>query len=129
MRSLVVEDEFTSRMQLKYFLEEYGPCDIAVSGEKALEAFKKAILAKAPYSLICLDIQLPHKDGHQVLQEIRMIEAGLGKHIEKPVVVFMTTAMASPNGVSGTLGLCNEYLIKPIEKEVLAERLKKYKLL
>ena len=57
MRSLIVEDEFTSRMQIKYFLDEYGSCDIAVNGLEAIEAYKMAIELQKPYDLICLDIE------------------------------------------------------------------------
>ena len=51
MRSLIVEDEFTSRMQIKYFLEKYGPCDTVVNGSEAVKAFKMAIAARQPYDL------------------------------------------------------------------------------
>jgi two-component system chemotaxis response regulator CheY len=129
MRSLIVEDEFTSRMQIKYFLEEYGSCDIAVNGTEAVEAYMLAIAAKKPYNLICLDINLPEKNGHQVLEEIRKIEAETGISLANPAKIFMTTAMANPESVYGSQGLCNEYLLKPIEKEKLDERLRKHNLI
>jgi two-component system chemotaxis response regulator CheY len=129
MRSLFVEDEFTSRMQLKYFLEEYGNVDIAVNGTEAVEAYRMALSTDKPYNLICLDIKLPEKDGHQVLEEIRRIEARIGRYYENPVKIFMTTAVANIESVYDSRGLCNEYLLKPIEKATLIERLKKHNLI
>ena len=130
MRSLIVEDEFTSRMQIKYFLEEYGHCDIAVNGLEAVEAYKMANDAKKPYDLICLDINLPEKNGHQVLEEIRKMEEETGKSPANPVKIFMATAMDSMrNVIDAYYGLCDEYLTKPIEKEKLVAKLREHKLI
>lgn len=124
MRSLIVEDEFTSRMQIKYFLEEYGNCDVAVNGTEAVEAYKMAIDVKKPYDLICLDINLPEKNGHQVLEEIRKIEDEMEKSPKNSVIIFMTTVMDNMrNVIDAYYGLCDEYLTKPIEKEKLVGKL------
>jgi len=128
MRILIVEDEFTSRMQIKYFLEEYGNCDIAVNGTEAVTAFKMAIDSKKQYDLVCLDIKLPDKNGHQVLKEIRDIEENMGKSLENPVKIFMTTAAADMKNISEAYrGLCDEYLAKPIEKERLVVKLTEHR--
>jgi len=130
MRSLIVEDEFTSRMQIQYFLEEYGHCDIAVNGAEAIEAYKIAMGNKQPYDLICLDINLPEKNGHQVLEEIRKMEEETGESLKNPVKIFMTTAMDSMrNVIDAYYGLCDEYLTKPIEKEKLVEKLREHRLI
>jgi len=130
MRSLIVEDEFTSRMQIQYFLEEYGHCDIAVTGTEAVDAYKMANDAKKPYDLICLDINLPEKNGHQVLEEIRKMEEETGESLKNPVKIFMTTAMDSMrNVIDAYYGLCDEYLTKPIEKEKLVAKLREHKLI
>ena len=130
MRSLIVEDEFTSRMQIKYFLDEYGSCDIAVNGLEAIEAYKMAIELQKPYDLICLDINLPEKNGHQVLEEIRKMEEKRGQSLKNPVKIFMTTAMDSMrNVIDAYYSLCDEYLTKPIEKGKLVEKLREHHLI
>jgi two-component system chemotaxis response regulator CheY len=117
-------------MQIQYFLEEYGNCDIAVNGTEAVEAFKMAVDAKKPYKLICLDIKLPEKDGHQVLAEIRQIEEEMGKPLVCPAKIFMTTAILDIKNVADAYyGLCDEYLSKPIEKKQLVEKLRKHDLI
>jgi two-component system chemotaxis response regulator CheY len=130
MRSLIVEDEFTSRMQIQYFLEEYGHCDIAVNGAEALEAYRTAIDAKQPYDLICLDIRLPKKDGSQVLKDIRKIEGEMGKSPAHAVKIFMTTVLTDMRiATSYGVNVCDEYLTKPIEKEKLVEKLRVHRLI
>ena len=130
MRSLIVEDEFTSRMQLKYFLDEYGPCDIAVNGLEAVQAYKLALGEKKPYDLVCLDIKMPGRDGHQVLNDIRSIEEKTKNLPGNPVRIFMTTAMNNMEHVADAYyELCDDYLSKPIDKSTLVEKLREHKLL
>jgi DNA-binding NarL/FixJ family response regulator len=38
MKTLIVEDDFTSRLLLQEFLKSYGPLHIAVNGKEAVEA-------------------------------------------------------------------------------------------
>ena len=42
MRTLIVEDDFTSRLLLQSFLSPYGECHIAVNGKEAVAAFRAA---------------------------------------------------------------------------------------
>ena len=130
MKSLVVEDEFTSRMQIQYFLAEYGSCHIAVNGQEALEAYRKALDEQAPYDLICLDIKLPGMDGQEVLKTIREIEEAAGESIGTHAKIFMTTALTDAKNVSSAFyQLCDEYLKKPVDKKTLQEKLLEHKLI
>ena len=125
MHILIVEDEFSSRMQLKYFLEEYGECELAVNAEEAIQAFENAINNKRPHDIIFLDIKLPDRDGHEILSDIRRIEEELGK--EKKATVIMSTALSdTKNIMSAFYGLCDDYLIKPIEKDKISYLIKKH---
>ena len=78
MRILIVEDEFITRKIVQSILSSYGECDIAVDGEEAVQAFTMAWESNKPYDLICMDILMPNKDGHQALKEIREKEAQRG---------------------------------------------------
>ena len=42
MRTLIVEDDFASRLLLQTFLSRYGECHIAVNGKEAVAAFRAA---------------------------------------------------------------------------------------
>lgn len=131
MRILIVEDDFTSRRLLQKMLSEYGECDVAVNGEEAVEAFELAHRDKRPYALVCLDIMMPEMDGQQVLKTVRQMEKELGIPARSEVKVIMTTALDSPRDVIEAYyrGGCTDYLVKPIEKKKLVEKLHACKLL
>ncbi len=63
MRTLIVEDDFTSRLLLQSFLSRYGDCHIAVNGLEAVAAFRAAKEKGENYNLICMDIMMPEMDG------------------------------------------------------------------
>jgi len=71
MKTLVVEDDFTSRLLLQTILKAYGECHVAADGTEALAAFLEAERTEQPYQLICLDIMMPDLDGKEVLRSIR----------------------------------------------------------
>lgn len=125
MRTLIVEDDFTSRLLLQTFLSQYGECHIAVNGAEALEAFKAAQESLQPYDLVCMDIMMPELDGHDALAAIRDIESASGVPWSDRVKVIMTTALTDIRSVMQSFkGLCDEYLCKPIDTGLLREHLR-----
>lgn len=127
MKALVVEDDLTSRIILSEMLEEYGKVHVAVDGVEALDAFGSALTNGAPYDLVCLDINMPKKNGHEVLKTIRNVEK---VRKAKPAVVLMTTADRKRESViSSAKNRCNGYLIKPIEMNAIVAALKKFRLI
>ena len=71
MRALIVDDDFYSRSFLEYILHPYARCDAAVNGEDAVMAFKKALEAGEPYTLVFMDLLMPVIDGPRALKEAR----------------------------------------------------------
>ena len=125
LRTLIVEDDFVSRKILQALLAPFGPCDIAVNGLEALEAFTMAVRSADPYNLICLDIAMPGLDGHQVLTQIRGKEEMLGIQGLDRARVIMTTGSSDPKDVRTAFrSECDAYLLQPIEKAKLMEHLK-----
>ncbi|MBI4763223.1 MAG: response regulator [Deltaproteobacteria bacterium] len=130
MKSLVVEDDFTSSLLLQEILKKYGPCQTAVDGQKALEAVRAASESGTPFDLICLDIMMPEMDGHQALQQIRALEKAQGVLSPGGAKIIMTTALSDPKNVVEALsGLADAYLVKPIDKARLLDELRKLKLI
>lgn len=126
MKALIVEDDFTNRKVLQQLLQPYAECDIAVDGQEALMAFKKAYETDVPYDLICLDIMMPELDGHQVLKEIRSYETERDIRYPKGVKVIMTTALDDPGNVLGAFRQgCEAYVVKPISKTQLVHEMTK----
>ena len=59
MRTLIVEDDFTSRLLLQTILAKYGECHIAINGKEAVDAFRLSKQNRNSYDLICMDIMMP----------------------------------------------------------------------
>jgi len=124
LRTMIVEDEFTSRKILSRMLAPLGPCDVAMDGKEALEAFSTALREGSPYDVMCLDIGMPDMNGHDVLKRIREMEeeAGLGGFDR--VKIIMTTASDDRANIMGAFrSECDAYLIKPIEASRLLSTL------
>ncbi len=130
MKTLIVEDDFTSRLLLQGMLKGYGPIDIAVDGKEAVFAVKNALSNDAPYNLICLDIMMPEMDGHEALKQIRAEEQSKGISSSKGAKIFMTTALSDVKGIMKSFDtLCDAYLVKPLDKAKLLEQLSKFGLI
>lgn len=127
MRILVVDDEYVSRAKLKAILSEYGDCDVAPSGEIALEMFKKAHEESLPYELITLDIKMPGMDGRQVLSAIRNWEKERECFKTKTEAkILMVTILGDKESVMGSFREnCDGYLVKPITPENVRRELAK----
>ena len=130
MKTLIVEDDFTSRLLLQEFLNPYGPSHIAVNGAEAVDAVAAALDAGEPYNLICLDIMMPEMDGQTALKLIRGMEEATGILSTRGAKIVMTTALSDVNNIVGAFrGLCDAYLIKPIDRATLLDELHKLKLI
>jgi two-component system chemotaxis response regulator CheY len=124
MKVLIAEDDFTSRLLLQKLLAPYGECHIAINGREALTAFKEARGKRRAYDLICLDIMMPEMDGQTTSREIRTIEDGAGTRTGKKVKILMTTALNDMKTVTAAFReLCDDYLVKPIDKAKLLNHL------
>jgi two-component system chemotaxis response regulator CheY len=127
MRTLIAEDDFTSRLMLQKLLAPYGESHVAINGKEALDAFRAAKQKRRPYDLVCLDIMMPEMDGQSVLREIRTIEAGAGIRPGRGAKVLMTTALKDPKNVMTAFReLCDGYLVKPLDKAKLLKCLREF---
>ncbi len=125
MKTLIAEDDFTSRLLLQAILSPCGECHIAVNGREAVDAFTRSRNDGAPYDLICLDIMMPEMDGQAALKEIRSIEEADGILSSSGVKIIMTTALGDPkNVIDSFMELCDAYIIKPVEKAKLLDAVK-----
>ena len=127
MRVLIVDDDFDSRRLMQKILYPYGYCDVAVDGEEAVEAFRRAHTDGEPYDLVCLDIIMPNVDGQQALREIRDIEKEKGVAQTDAVKVIMVSALDDSKELHDAffLGEATSYLVKPIRKQTLVDEMRK----
>ncbi len=110
MRLLLVEDDLNLSDALIEILKDHKySMDAAYDGESGLDLAKTGI-----YDLIVLDRMLPHKEGLQVLKELRK------KGVNTPVLI-LTAKDTVENKVEGLDAGADDYLVKPFAtKEFLA---------
>ena len=117
MRVLIVDDDFYSRVMLHDMMRPVAECHIAVNGEEAVGAFKKALEDGRPYDLVCMDLVMPEMDGQQALREMREFEDDLGlTDVQrcKVVVISMLEDSRETNDAF-FLGGADCFLVKPID--------------
>jgi two-component system, chemotaxis family, chemotaxis protein CheY len=130
MKSLIVEDEPTSRFMLQQLLEPFGAVFLAEKGTEAIGAFVVAREKREPFDLICLDIMLPEMDGQEVLRMIRSLEERDGILKGDGVKVLMTTVLDDKDHIfSSFREFCDGYLVKPFQKAKLIEHLRNFELI
>lgn len=130
MKTLIVEDDFTSRVLMQELLKSHGPAHVAVNGKEAVEAVRLALEANDPYDLVCMDIMMPELDGQQALKQIRALEDARGIPASKRARIVMTTALADRENVMAAVRRkCDHFLAKPIRKEKLLEVLRELELI
>jgi DNA-binding response OmpR family regulator len=112
MRILLVEDEAQLRAHIDRALVRAGhEVRVAGDGEAALAA-----VSDHRFDLMVLDVNLPGRDGFEVLREIRARRV--------PVRVLMLTARSEvADRVAGLRGGADDYLTKPFAMEELLARI------
>jgi signal transduction histidine kinase/DNA-binding response OmpR family regulator len=113
---LIADDSQDNVALLSRFLETEGYTLInAPNGVVALEKTR----AEMP-DLILLDVNMPEKDGFQVLQEIRADPA-----IQHVPVIILTAARPDPLDVQSGLNLgADDYMTKPFDRRELLARIR-----
>lgn len=120
---LIAEDDSDDRFLLQTAFKEQGYNDKIEFVENGVELLnflmdihnKKSANDTFPY-LILLDLNMPKKDGREVLKEIK--QHPVLKKI--PIVVFTTTKSESEVNRCYELG-ANTYIVKPVSFEKLLE--------
>lgn len=113
MRLLVIEDdENIARFLQKGLREEGFAVDVAHDGEEGLFQAREV-----DYDLITLDVQLPKRDGFDVLRELR--RRGVRSRI-----LMLTVRGAVEDSVRGLEGGADDYLKKPFAFAELLARVR-----
>ena len=129
MKILVVDDEVVSRKKMMKIAQDFGACEGVQNGKAALEMIKTALEQWKLYDLITLDVAMPDMSGTQVLTLIRKMEEERGLLEEERAKILMVTSHSDMETVKACVGKCNGYVIKPFNKEVMVDKLKKTGLL
>ncbi|MDH5599093.1 MAG: LytTR family DNA-binding domain-containing protein [Cyclobacteriaceae bacterium] len=111
MRAIIIDDSRLARNELKRLLQEHDTIIPIAEASNAGEAIEK-IESEKP-DLIFLDIQMPGKDGFELLQELEYM----------PEVIF-TTAY-NEYALKAFEYNAIDYLLKPIEQDRLSAAVSK----
>jgi two-component system copper resistance phosphate regulon response regulator CusR len=113
MRILVIEDEKkTAAFLAKGFREAGFDVDVAPDGETGLEQARAA-----KFDLLIVDIMLPHKDGWDVVTELR-------RDGVRTSILFLTARDSIRDRVKGLELGADDYLVKPFAFSELLARVR-----
>ena len=85
------------------------------TGKRALEYLVQK--DKVP-DLIILDIEMPEMNGYDVLEKIKTMD-----HLENVPVIFLTANGEKKQVLKAVTGGVKDYVVKPIDKDVLARKM------
>ncbi|MBF0199192.1 MAG: response regulator [Planctomycetes bacterium] len=130
MKSLVVEDDLTSRLVLIEILSSYGRCDAFASGEEGVASFSFSLGADKAYDLVCLDVGLPGISGQEVMAQIRDLEKEKDIPLGRGTKILMITASADKSKIFEAFrSSCDGYLVKPYNHNKLEEHISDFGLI
>jgi two-component system LytT family response regulator len=111
IKTILVDDERLSRQELRYLLQDYPDIQIIDEAENVDEAIEK--IHRLQPDLIFLDIEMPEKNGFDLLDELEFI----------PKIVFVTAY--NQYAIQAFESEAMDYLLKPMKAERLSKTIEK----
>lgn len=111
IKAIIVDDERLARQELRNLLSSFNNIEVITECQNAQEAVEQ--IGKLQPDLVFLDIQMPGKNGFQVLEELERV----------PQVIFVTAYDEYALQAFEVSAL--DYLVKPVDQERLSEALKR----
>lgn len=109
-KAMIVDDEAPARSELKYLLDELGQTEVVSEAASVREAVEK--LKEYPCDVMFLDVNMPEATGMQLAEALQ--------HLKYPPAVVFVTAY-SEFAMDAFKVHAIDYLIKPVEKDSLAQ--------
>jgi len=109
--ALVVDDERLAREELSYLLKDFPEIEVLETASNGLEAVN--LIAELEPDLVFLDVQMPGLDGLGVIRQLRE-EGARMPH-------FVLATAFDQYAVEAFRVEAIDYLLKPVERERLAE--------
>ncbi|KIZ47786.1 MULTISPECIES: ATP-binding protein [Rhodopseudomonas] len=119
---LVAEDNDINALLMRSLLTRLGHrAVITTDGEQALESWRAAESAAAPYDLVLMDIQMPVLDGIETTRRIRAREAE--QRVRRtPILALTANTLVEDRYACFEAGM-DGFLVKPLDRDKLADAL------
>lgn len=116
VKILVAENDDISYSLLEVYLtkENYEVLR-AVNGKQTIEIFKE----NPEINLILMDLKMPVLDGYDATREIKKMNSNV------PIIAQTAYALSGDSQKAADAG-CDDYVTKPIKKEELLDKIKRY---
>ncbi len=112
LRVLVAEDNATNQLVAAGLLRREGHhVTVVENGRLAVER-----VARAPFDLVLMDVQMPEMGGFEATAAIRAAEVGTGRRL--PIVATTANAMIGDREACLAVGM-DDYLAKPLRRAEL----------
>jgi two-component system LytT family response regulator/two-component system response regulator LytT len=111
LSALIVDDERLAREELSFLLNDFPDVEVLQTASNGIEALK--LIEDLEPELVFLDVQMPGLDGLGLISKLR--EKG------GPLPHFVLTTAFDQYAVEAFRLDALDYLLKPVEKERLAE--------
>ncbi len=125
LRILLVEDDLGDARLTQEMIHDTGfpvSIDLVRDGDQAIHALKEAMSERSALDLVLLDLNLPKKSGHEVLEFIRENDETVD------VCVIIYTGSTSPDDMfRARENKANGYLMKPTNAEQMEEMTRKFR--
>jgi two-component system LytT family response regulator/two-component system response regulator LytT len=109
--TLIVDDEQLAREELGYLLKDFAEIEVLDNASNGIEAMQ--MIESLEPDLVFLDVQMPGLDGLGLIEKLRR------KHDQLPH--FVLTTAYDQYAVEAFRLRALDYLLKPVDKERLAE--------
>lgn len=114
MKGIIVEDEYLSREELKYFIKNYSGIEIVGEFDDGLDVLK--FLQENEVDAIFLDINIPSLDGV-------FLEKNISKFAVKPYIIFITAY--KEHAAEAFEIEAFDYILKPYSEDRIISMLRK----
>ncbi|MCF6170217.1 MAG: LytTR family DNA-binding domain-containing protein [Bacteroidales bacterium] len=116
VKAIIVDDEKTARFLLFELLKEIEGVEVVGSYAGVDEAV--AVILKQEPDIVFLDVQMPGKNGFELLHEIKDFDVD-------PTIIFITAY--DEFAIEAIRHSAFDYITKPIDPALLSKSIKRYK--